>query len=1859
MSRRLTISGGLFNTNHGQNNGLQFSEFAGGNGFTSKEELRAEVEADATYLSYYYSNDNNYSSQTPNDVRSGLPVAAPFFLQRPQAKDPNRLDIGEPVPEYWVYFKRTYKEVGAPLGSVIVGTKSFIARARSLRKNKYLISNSEMDYHSMKRSELQAVCKEHKIRANSANSVLIDELSKLLDKKQKPKARQRTCLKNSVETIDESDTVVSKRQAKKVTFSPEVEYERSGKKQKAMEPVVTETKDRRKSMAKKVDKPVVDNVNTLTDDDVQILVKGTRSRTRIVEKNDVIPTNERKKGRRAVKDVEKETDVVKEPEGNLGKVTRSRVQTVEKDDVLPTNERKRGRRSVQEVEKETDAVKEPEVNPGKVTRSKANIVGKDVQADKDKQSKRAVKDIEKEKSEPVVGRARVTRSKAPTLTEDSKEPDLSPEVKKTRGRRTEKDVEKVDPFKEVKDVPVRATRSRAQTSNNDSVVADPPVEKKRTRRDASVVADPPVEKKRTRRDTIVAEVPETQDNADKGTRQSRRNKVTVEETTVVNQNESKVEIVTEKKVTRSKAPVAKKPSGGKGKSKGEVQQLEEPSEPAVRRIVNRRKSVIQPKETEVVLPLEEPPAKKDTRRKSVVPKAQGKGSKKPLVGKKETEMPQSPNVKARETVGKKQSKNASENETKEEASASGSKKSRKRRGEPVIEDETIETEPVSTRKSSVKKEKADVVKTPASRTGAKRAKLSGIKQSDSKDTAGKSDTVETPVSKMASLELDEKVVETEKTPAIDESGKRFTRVARSERKEPGQSSIKDQSIVGGRLSSRKTPGRSTRKGIKVDEKQVSESSHESQPLVDVQMASPEDAGVKPGSDMTSPFPSEASKEAEGQILEQPGDLSALESVRSPTKAIEENVISINEDAGHVPTEDASGVESHQVCNGSDPGKDEISSDETPSATDVLDIETAPFPIPEVAESTTEIFGETQVLVAGNSEKSNMESAIPEVSEKAMELTSEGMQNDDVVEDALVSAVKTVVLEESVDISVEQSDIKGKSEEIEASIVEGVNQFIADGEAQAQINADEDEVDNKDDIQEPPAGDDKIQGLGMEENDVEDESKPEEEFDVVEVKKEPAIVLESSTAKELESDVDEISILGKSDDEDNSVGATNKEYETDPMRSSGDGEGEGEGLDSIKEHESNTKDQDGETEQEQPTSHYCSAMEDQDVGENEAEPGQNEDVPESSTKSPDREQGSAVSNEERTEEAELATEDDHALVDEKPTIEEENLPEATVDGLVTDQLPGAYASPNTEDKPPGDDNMSEPPTSFKDEDRNKQEDLGSYSFGTDDFQKPASANECDGVGGQSTEDNHVSGLQTSSPAPANSTQEFVNWTDSTLKALLNTPTAATTAQVSHVKDRQQSTVRFTLPDEGSPNDTDGNTTQNPDSALKALFTTPTTAQVSHVRERGQSTVRFTFPDEDETEGDGTESPDLSLKSSLKTPATTQHSFVKDTQKSTVTFSLMDEDDKKGNTAQHPDSSLKALFTTSTTTQEDSHPSTVRFTLPNEDSSLKTPAISRVSRVIDRQETPFRFAIPDEDDTEDKPQQDPDSSLKALFKTPATTRVSHIKDRGQSAVGISLPDEDDTEGNATQNQDSSLKALFKTPATTQISHVKDQKQSAVRFAIPDEDDAEGNVTEYPDSSLKGLFATPATTQVSQKNIARFALPDEGSAPQNSDLSLKRLFTTPATAQVSHANGSHQSTVRFMFPVDTFDQGSNVDQANATNQNEGLGEYPKGETFGVDNFQEFSRNYFGDEQVDDGSGDYSGKDQLDDQRQDNPGLIKEPKSQTFEDFAYRYFGDDPMDEEAPETSHHPASGFNDTGELETQPKGLETGDQGRREM
>ncbi|KAA8537923.1 hypothetical protein F0562_027497 [Nyssa sinensis] len=85
------------------------------------------------------------------------------------------------------------------------------------------ISFSEMDFHGMKRKELQALCKKHSIPANLTNLEMANKLTSLLKEKEKPITRGRSCLKNMGEIASENDSDVVVRQSKKVRFSPENE----------------------------------------------------------------------------------------------------------------------------------------------------------------------------------------------------------------------------------------------------------------------------------------------------------------------------------------------------------------------------------------------------------------------------------------------------------------------------------------------------------------------------------------------------------------------------------------------------------------------------------------------------------------------------------------------------------------------------------------------------------------------------------------------------------------------------------------------------------------------------------------------------------------------------------------------------------------------------------------------------------------------------------------------------------------------------------------------------------------------------------------------------------------------------------------------------------------------------------------------------------------------------------------------------------------------------------------------------------------------------------------------------------------------------------------------------------------------------------------------------------------------------------------------------------------------------------------------------------------------------------------------------------------------------------------------------
>ncbi|KAJ9560671.1 hypothetical protein OSB04_005831 [Centaurea solstitialis] len=866
----------------------------------------------------------------------------------------------------------------------------------------------------MKRKELQALCKKHDIPASSANSVLADKLSALLNK---PTSRQRTCMKSAVETTDESEPADLRRQAKKVRFSPNndlVEYElRSGRKEKDM---VTETKHRRKSVAKNVAKPVVDNTNTveLADVGAQVPVRVTRSR--VQGKDDAIPVNEEKQGRRAVKDVKKGTDEVKELEGNLGKVTRSKVHTLGKGGDAQLDENKQNKKAVKDVEKAGESVEGTMVGRVRVTRSKAQTLMEDSNGPnlnpqvKKKSGRRVVNDVDTaEPSKEIMDSpVRVTRSKRQTLTDDAANMVAITQVKKESGRRVVIDVDTAEPSKEIMDAPVRVTRSRRQTLTDDAASEtnqELPRRKSSRTRGVEIATEDGNEKvgrgkRKKRSEESTAEVSESQHHADQESRQSRRNRVKVDDSTVLNPSVSKVEMVADRKVTRSKALLAMKSSGGNNKTKAKnkagvqrvskmVQQLEEPLEHAGRKNVNRRKSVIQPETADEVVPhLEEHmdrPARKDTRRKFVMQKGKGKGTGKPLVEKrekvKETEMVESPKGGTPKTLGKRKSKEqsgnlsvldedlkdeenvtgsgkgSSENEMKTVGSVTGSHKSKRKRGNPVIEDQTTATvyvSPVveSTRRSTrstsksegkavsyprqnfvAEKQQESGIKTPASSLdnelpvesavleGHQSASQTTVSSAKVKDNSSKRSTKLSELKPSGSEEHVETFnTETGHTPAFEDSTRRLTRSAiRSEKN----------------TAVNTTPGRFTPSGIKhrgnagsklfetVDnKKQQSRSTRRRQSLADDQMFSPVVTGVGDHPDLTNSrviknsnfrkkektprtvhktvladtigVSSEIIKEAEDQILQHSDDLSVSESVRLPTHITEENRDSMSE-----------------------------------------------------------------------------------------------------------------------------------------------------------------------------------------------------------------------------------------------------------------------------------------------------------------------------------------------------------------------------------------------------------------------------------------------------------------------------------------------------------------------------------------------------------------------------------------------------------------------------------------------------------------------------------------------------------------------------------------------------------------------------------------------------------------------------------------------------------------------------------------------------------------------------------------------------------------------------------------------------
>ncbi|MFS7952998.1 putative transcription regulator SAP family [Helianthus anomalus] len=1665
-----------------------------------------------------------------------------------------------------------------------------------------------MDYHSLKRRELQALCKEHNIPANSANSVLADKLSALFNEKQKPKARQRTCMKSLAETTDEGEPAESKRQAKKVRFSPNndtVEYERSGEKQKDM---VTQVKTRRASMAKKVDQPVVDSSITvdLVKDTAQIPVKVTRSRAQSLVKDVVIPNNIKNKGRGETKDAGKGTDEDKESEGNVGKATRSRAHTLQK-----------GGEATESVE------------------------------------------------ETVVGRARVTRSRAQTSMEGGTSRDANPDVKKKAGKQVKTEGQSVEPSVEVLDVPVRATRSRRQPLKEEvkNTVTNPQVDKKRTRREMKEVDKQEPLKRKSLRTKGVDE--------DEG---------------------AKMEVINASRVARNSKNKA---------NKVEVQELEEPIKHASRKTVNRRKSVLPSVKADVDPHLEEP-ARRNTRRKSVVQKT--------------TVKVESP------TVGKKDSKRLSGVIEDTENTTTGTPKSKKRRGTPV-EDPIIETEhgsladkspKSSTRsasksaaKSVAKKEVESSLKKPVSkmniqssvekashkgkssaiRSGAiikessskKRAKLSGTKQSDSEDHVVYSGKEGTPGAKL-SFKLDEEITEPEVTPAIKSERKstrstikserkepsqsaRFTRSAiKSEREGPSQSAVKEQPIAGQLFSPEgakfrhdpavnTAPGRVTRRGIKhdgnaagsfsemIDKKKQTRQLALKKPLDDAQMSSPEVAEVEPDVGTIGVLAEFEQPLDEGQKFSpadtEVGSHTGADTLRvqSEIKQPYDNVLCSPEVVKVQPNPDgdtvAVGSESFKevtVDNAENRPDDAVSDvSRVHNQNEEVNVESGIFSEAENLEKSVQenLSSGNDVFVEGDDviseQKSRLDmfanqddcSSVAKEFETGSEL-SKASKTLDVTFSGIGIDIELVVEDNNSVQNVESLDVpvSGVNIDIERGAEDGSDlqnvqsehdkltsntDHATHKEPERSLNVAEVLVTSHDQEPEPerslnvPVDD--VSCDTVRSDSVTNEDAPKilstSEIDDVVVRVDAPVESVVDINKDVVGDIYDMDAEGDEDIQPNERGCISYDMNKEQTK---------------EEAETHRDDQEHETATDDDSDSAKFMEDDSHIGVHEV--------------------GSELL-------GNIKAHEDLAREEASPIL---NTGEPTVDGTDSCQLVGdigAHESLITKESSPLTYTNKESPVdgtdsellTIKEDDRNKQEetqnqgasvDWGDYDFGTDEFENPDSANGSAAEEAKGKKDDQDSDLQMSARASytvekssglaaglADSVTEFekdsrnaadgkshqpldtlnqsanavdmgeevFGWSGaiSSMKSLFETPAAT---RISHVRDGQEDAAKFTNQDNYS--------------SLKSLSATPATTRISHVKTGQEEAVDLTNQDHYS-----------SLKSLFKTPAVTQISHAKDGQDVTPAATQISHV-KTGQEAvdlanQDHYSSLKSVFKTPAVAQP-SHANVGRdakagqedaVDLANQDhysslkSSFKTPAVTQISHVKDRLEDAADFASQDyhsslkslyqtpavtqtshvkggQEGAADFANQDHYSSMKPLFKTTAVTQISHVKD-GQDAADF-----------ANQDHYSSLKSLFKTPGVTQISHVIDRQEDAAGFA---------NQDHY--SSMKSVLETPASTQTShvkegQEDAAAFANQDHGS-------SLKSLFRTPGITQTGHVKGRQEDAVSYgnQYPFSSL---KTLSETPATTQMSHVKDHcesgPGNEIHGVPSFEDYPHKLFEDD-------------------------------------------------------------------------------------
>ncbi|KAJ0580527.1 putative transcription regulator SAP family [Helianthus annuus] len=1520
-----------------------------------------------------------------------------------------------------------------------------------------------MDYHSLKRRELQALCKEHNIPANSANSVLADKLSALFNEKQKPKARQRTCMKSLVETTDEGEPAESKRQAKKVRFSPNndtVEYERSGEKQKDM---VTQVKTRRKSMAKKVDQPVVDSSVTvdLVEDTAQIPVKVTRSRAQSLVKDVVIPNNIKNKGRGETKDAGKGTDVDKESEGNVGKATRARARTLQK-----------GGEATESVE------------------------------------------------ETVVGRARVTRSRAQTSMEGGTSRDANPDVKKKTGKQVKTEGQSVEPPVEVMDVTVRATRSRRQPLKEEV---------------KNTVTNPQADKKRTRREM------KEEDKQEPPKRKSLRTKGVDED------EGAKMEVINDSRVARNRKNKA---------NTVEVQELEEPIKHAGRKTVNRRKSVLPSVKADVDPHLEEP-ARRNTRRKSVVQKA--------------TVKVESP------TVGKKDSKRLSGIIEDKENATTGTPKSKKRRGTPV-EDPIIETEHGSPKSSTRRASKSE---------GKSVAKSSFSEMIDKKQTRQLAlkkslDDAQMPSPEVAEVEPDVGTIGVlaESEQPLDE-GQKFSPADTEVGSDSGADTLRVQSEI-------------------------------KQPYDNV-LCSPEVVEVQPNPDGdTVAVGSESFKEVTVDNAENVPDdaVSDVSRVRNQNEEVnvESGIFSEAENLEKSVQENlSSGNDVYVEC-------DDVISDPK-SRLDMFGNQVDCSSVAKEFETGSELSNANMTLdvtfsgididiervVEANSSVQNVESLDVPLSgvdidiERVVEANSsvQNVESLDVPLSGVDIDIERVVEANSSVQNVESLDVPLSGVDID------IERVVEDGSDVQNVESEHDKLASNTDH---ATDKEDVGGVDLEPAQIESmpvaaevlvashdqEPEPERSLNVAvddvscDTLRSDSVTNEDAPKILSTSEIDDVVVRVDAPAE--LVVDINKDVVGDMYDMDAEGDEDIQpfesGCISYNMNNEQTKEE-AETHRDDPE-HETATDDDSDSGK----------FMEDDSHIGVQEVGSELL-------GNIKAHEDLAREEASPIL---NTGEHTVDGTDSSQLVGdigAHESLITKESSPLTYTNKESPVdgtdsdllTIKEDDRNKQEetqnqgasvDWGDYDFGTDEFENPVSANGSADEEAKGKKDDQDSDLQMSARASytvekssglaagladsvtkfekdsrnaadgkshqaldtlnqsANAVdmgEEVFGWSgaDSSMKSLFETPAAT---RISHVRDSQEDAAKFANQDNYS--------------SLKSLSATPATTRISHVKTGQEEAVDLTNQDHYS-----------SLKPLFKTPAVTQISHAKDGQDLTpattrISHVKTSQEEAVDLTNLDHYSSLKPLFKTPAVTQishakdgQDVTPETTQIShvktgqeeavdLANQDhysslkSLLKTPAVAQHSHANDG-----RDAKTGQEDAVDVANQDHYSSLKSLTKTPAVTQISHVKDRLEDAADF-----------ASQDYHSSLKSLYQTPAVTQTSHVKGGQEGAADFA---------NQDHY--SSLKPLFKTTAVTQISHVKDGQDAA-DFGNQDHYS--SLKSLFKTPGVTQISHvkdrqedaadfANQDHYSSMKSLFKTPAATQTSHVkdgqeDAAAFANQDHG---------------------------------------------------------------------------------------------------------------